>query len=137
MKDWLKSLNNHIDKKPIVVLRFGEDDWQSLVNSRRGPHEFTIARSHDTFDGIKTPTACLVSGQSYNENVLYFGLIGSRSAVTTLDTRIKVKRCVQVEPSSLSALGPLITDKRLNGLFNDRIRAETECTLLTPKVSVE
>ncbi|HNP35835.1 MAG TPA: hypothetical protein PKK10_08280 [Woeseiaceae bacterium] len=137
MKDWLKTLKNLVDKKPIVVLQFEEDDWRSLMNSRRGPHEFTIARSHETFDGIKTPTACLVSGQSYDEHVLYFGLIGSSSAVTTLDTRIKVKRCVQVEPFSLSELGELITDKRLNGLFNDRIGSEAECTMLTPKVSVE
>ena len=75
MKDWLKTLKSLVDKKPIVVLRFDEDVWRSLINSRRGPHEFTIARPHDALDGVKTPTACLVSGQSYDEHDLYFGLI--------------------------------------------------------------
>ena len=115
--------------------------FENLEQAREITYRWLITyneqRPHDALDGVKTPTACLVSGQSYDEHDLYFGLISSRGAVTTLDTRIKVKRCVQVEPSSLSELGALITDKRLNGLFIDRISSEAECTMLTPKVSVE
>ena len=137
MKDWLKTLKTLVDKKPIVVLRFDEVEWESLTNSRRGPHEFTIARSHDLLGEIKTPTACIVVGRAKGRQVLYFGLVSSRAAVSTLETRIKVKRSVPVKPSNLTTLGKRIKDKRLNGLFRDRVSPEAECAMLTPKVSVE
>jgi len=137
MLNWLHTLKKLVEKKPIVILRFDEDEWDSLTNSRRGPQEFTIARPHELLREIKPPTACLVYGRSAFGQSLYFGLISSRAAVTTLETRIKVKRSVPVQPSSLSALGKLITDKRLNGLFLDRIKSRAQCLRLSPRVSAE
>jgi len=43
---WLRILKQFVEKKPIVVLRFEDEEWTRLLESRRGINEFTIARSH-------------------------------------------------------------------------------------------
>jgi hypothetical protein len=106
---WLTTLGRLVEKNPIAVLRFDTDEWERLRESRRGIHEFTVARAHALLDGVRPPTPCLFEAAGVEDRHLYFGLISSRSPVTTLESRIKIRRSVQIQPQSTPEL--LITEK--------------------------
>ena len=133
---WLENLKNLVQKKPLVVFQFDSMDWSRLCSSRRGANEFTIARPHDLFDKVRVPTACLVIGKSYEGSKIYLGVASSRSAITTLDSRIKVKRNMLIKPSSKSSLLKLITDKAHARNLSDRLSSDVTVIALSPKLSV-
>ena len=111
--DWLNKLIELVQCKPLVVFQFDDEEWSSVRGSRRGANQFTIARSHELFGKIRVPTACLIFGKDgAGTDEVYFGLASSRSAVTTLESRIKVQRALHIQPSSKADVLRLVTDKR-------------------------
>lgn len=134
--EWLDDLKRLVQKKPFVVFLFDEDEWLRLRGSLRGANEFTIARSHDLFGKVRVPTACLIIGEAEGESEVYFGLASSRSAVTTLESRIKVKRAQRIEPSSKTAILQLVTDKTHARNLNERFESTASVIALSPKLSV-
>lgn len=133
---WLYDLKRLVQKKPFVVFRFEGDEWSRLRDSRRGANEFTIARAHDLFEKVRVPTACLVIGEDEGESEVYFGLASSRRAVTTLESRIKVKRAQHIKPSSKGGILQLVTDKTHARKLNDRLESTASVIALSPKLSV-
>ncbi len=132
---WLDRLKQLVEKKPLVILRFSDDEWDRLHESSRGVNEFTIARSHELLKEAKPSTPCLILGKSDNGEELYFGLISSRSAVTTLESRIKIKRGVKIQPRCRSELLRLIKDKFHARNLRDRMRKGGSIIILSPKLS--
>ncbi|MBU2790987.1 hypothetical protein HF288_05705 [Acidithiobacillus caldus] len=133
--DWLQSLKNFAERHPIVVLRFSDDEWDALLSSRRGVNEFTVARPHSLFDGLKVPAPCLIIGKSEIEARVCFGLLSSKSAVTTLESRVKVSRAVDINPSSEDGVCGLVTEAPHAGNLRSRLQAGYSVTLLSPKLS--
>lgn len=82
------------------------------------------------------PTACLVIGGSDGDSEVYFGLASSRSAVTTLESRIKVKRALHVQPTTKSGILNLITDKTHARNLRNRLASDESVVALSPKLSV-
>lgn len=134
-KPWLDLLKQFVENKPIFVLRFDYGEWEQLRESRRGAHEFTIARSHALLEGVRVPTLCLIQGKSASDENLYLGLISSRSAVTTLESRIKIRRGVQIQPHSRSGLLRLVTEKPHAKNMKERLREGEAVIALSPKLS--
>jgi hypothetical protein len=56
---WLALLKNHVEDKPMLVLRLSDEEFQSLSASRKGVGQFTTALPHSEFENVKTPTLCL------------------------------------------------------------------------------
>ncbi|MCW8128088.1 hypothetical protein [Microbulbifer halophilus] len=133
---WLDNLKSLVQKKPLVVFQFDDEEWSRLRESRRGANEFTIARSHDLFEKVRVPTACLVIGRGDDSGEIYFGLASSRSAVTTLESRIKVKRASHIKPSSKSDIIKLVTDKAHGRNLRKRLATRESVIALSPKLSV-
>ncbi len=133
---WLDDLKKLVQKKPIVVFQFDSAEWERLRDSRRGANEFTIARSHELFEKVRVPTACLVIGNGDDDSEIYFGLARSRSAVTTLESRIKVKRALHIQPSTKSGVLDLVTDKAHARNLRDRLASGESVIALSPKLSV-
>lgn len=133
--DWLQSLKTYAEQHPIVVLRFSDDEWDALLGSRRGVNEFTVARPHAHFAGVKVPAPCLIIGKSGMKERACFGLMLSKSAVTTLDSRAKVSRAVDITPSSEVGLCELVTEAPHAGNLKSRLQAGHSVTLLSPKLS--
>jgi hypothetical protein len=136
---WLHSLKRLAEEKRLAIIRFDEAEWHSLKESRLGVHEFTVARAHGLFEGLGTPAPCIIVGtESLSDklalNSLYFGLISSRSAITTLDSRIKIRRCVRIQPNSEADLRELITVKPHATNFADRLRSKSSVVELSPKL---
>ena len=134
--DWLDRLKRLVQKKPLVLFRFEGEEWSRLCESRRGANEFTIARSHDLFEKVRVPTACLVIGKDDDGSEVYFGLASSRSTVTTLESRIKVKRALHIQPSSKAGILKLVTDKAHARNLRDRLSSRESVIALSPKLSV-
>lgn len=132
---WLETLKQYVEKRPIALLRFSEVEWQELGSSRRGVSEFTIARSHSHVKDVKAPSPCLILGGDGSTEQIYFGLVSSKAPITTLDTRLKVSRAVQVSPSSVTTLAALVTDSPYAKMFSARLHSEQLVTLLSPKLS--
>lgn len=140
---WLQSLKRLVEERPLVILRFNEAEWHNLYASRRGIHEFTIARPHDSLEGVRTPAPCLIVGTDVHDEFmddevmaksLYFGLVSSRSAVTTLESRIKVRRCVRIAPNSEAGLRELVTANPHAKNLADMLRFEAAVIQLSPKL---
>ncbi len=96
--DQLDDLKYLVQKKPVVLSQFEGEKWSRLRESRRGANELTIARSHDLFETVRVPTACLVIGKDGGGSEIYSGLASSRSIVTTLESRFKVKQALDIQP---------------------------------------
>jgi len=134
--EWVESLKRLVEKKPLVIFQFDGEDWSRLRESRRGANEFTIARSHELFEKVHAPTACLVIGKDDDGSQVYFGLASSRSAVTTLESRVKVKRAQPIEPSSKEALTNLLTERPHARNLRNRLASFESVIALSPKLSV-
>lgn len=133
---WLDELKNLVNKKPIVVFQFDSEEWERLGESRRGANEFTIARSHHLFEKVRVPTACLVIGNDDDGSEIYFGIVSSRGAVTTLESRVKVKRALRIQPSTTSGILELVTDNAHLRNLQDRLASGDPVIALSPKLSV-
>lgn len=134
--DWLEGLKRLVQNKPLVVIQFDEDEWARLRESRGGANEFTTARSHELFEKVRVPTACLVLGKDHYGSEVYFGLASSRSAVTTLESRVKIKRALRIQPSSKAGILKLLTDKVHERNLRDRLESRASVIALSPKLSV-
>jgi len=134
-KSWLSILKDFAEKHPIVLLRFSEAEWRDLVSSRKGVNEFTVARPHSPISDAKVPSPCLMLGSIESDEEICFGLMSSRSPVTTLQTRIKVSRSIQIEPSTVVGLAALVTEAPYAKTLAARVRRSESVTLLSPKLS--
>ena len=133
---WFESLKRHVQKKPLVVFQFEGAEWTRLRESKRGANEFTIARPHALFEKVRAPTACLVVGKDGDGSEVHIWLVGSRSAVTTLESRIKVKRALLVQPSSKDSIQKLVTDKTHARNLRERLSSRESVIALSPRLSV-
>lgn len=106
-----------------------------LRDSRRGANEFMIARSHELLSEARTPTACLVFGIDKDETEAYFGLVSSRSAVSTLESRVKVKRALHIHPSSKGDFLQLVTEQPHAANLRSRLASDESVIVLSPKLS--
>ena len=132
---WISRLKAIVEKRPIVILRFAPDEWRSLEDSRYGVNEFTVARAHAVLNGVRSVTPCLMHGKSHHSDELYFGIINSVAPVTTLESRIKIKRGVEIQPRSTSELLRLITEKSHRRNLKQRLRSDSSVVTLSPKLS--
>lgn len=134
--EWLENLKRLVGKKPLIIFHFDGEEWSRLRESRRGANEFTIARSHALFEKVQVPTACLILGKDDDGGEVYFGLASSRSAVTTLESRIKVKRALHIQPSTKADILKLVTNKAHARNLRDRLASRDSVVALSPKLSV-
>ena len=139
---WLTTLKQHVESKPCVLLRLDESDSGNLTESRRGFNEFTLARPHALLSDIKTPTACVIFGsppelmrpEEANPHA-YLGIVSSRSPITTLDTRIKIKRAVRIEPATEDGLVTLLGTGPQASLLRKKLESTPPGIVLSPRLS--
>jgi hypothetical protein len=140
---WLRPLKRLAEDNRLVIIRFDEAEWHSLIVSRRGVHEFTVARAHGLFEGLRTPAPCLIVGTDVHDEFLgdktaskslHFGLISSRSPITTLESRIKIRRCMRIQPDSEAGLRKLVTAKPHARNLVTRLRSKFSVIELSPKL---
>lgn len=141
-RTWLNALRQHVQTKPCVILRLDESDSGLLHASRRGLNEFTLARAHELCADIKPPTICLIFGKLSDradpdkiDHFAFIGLVSSRSPVTTLETRIKIKRAVKMAPDTEQAASALLNGTAHATQLQKKLQSSADVLLLSPKLS--
>jgi adenine-specific DNA-methyltransferase len=91
---------------------------------------------HAYFLGANDPYSALKTTlKADDDEQLYFGLITSRSAVTTLESRIKIRRGVRIQPKAIAGLLRLFSWKSHANNLRARLRGREPMVLLSPKLS--
>lgn len=139
---WLMTLQRYVEAKPCVILRIDKADSDSLAASRLGFNEFTLALSHALLSDITPPVVCLIFGSRMDRTntgasapVAFFGIVSSRSAITTLETRIKVKRALSIEPKTEKDLIKALGRGTHASLLGKKLASDLPVTILTPMLS--
>ncbi|MDO8272711.1 MAG: hypothetical protein Q7U82_12485 [Gammaproteobacteria bacterium] len=126
--DWREDLRTVAEKSGVSLVRFNDEEWSQLKQSRFGGREFTIARHHETFEGIKARSLCLVAGREGGDLFqLYVGVLSTKQAITTLETRIKIRRLQLISPHSESEFA------EITGLENRGTITESSIVRLSKK----
>lgn len=134
--DWIAELAKYVEKKPLAILGFAQGEWLALISSRRGRNEFTFARDHFEFESLKPKSLCLLVGASEDgEPCLYIAQVYTKQAVTTIQTRIKIKNHSRIWPDSLKEVERLLTKTvHINNFKLKTASLGTGCQILTPKL---
>lgn len=134
-----------VHKKPIILIRLNGELSESLRNSFKGFEHLTIAKRHSVFDSFKIPTICLLETTSVIsafsvepepiEKECYLGVITSKTAVSTFDSRLTIKKLRRISPSSFEQIESMVTVTRMKNLLRERMPDEDGFAQLTPKLS--
>lgn len=124
-----------VEKKPLILIRFDEDFSKSLLNSRQGFEHLTIVKPHRVFQELELPTLCLLEVQNHDGTKCYLGTATRKTAVSTFDSRLTIKKLRSVAPSSLNEIEGTVTDMRMKHLLNDRLPVSCGFSGLSPKLS--
>lgn len=131
----LAKLPQWFESKPLVLFRF-EDGYESaLQGTRHGLNRFTEVRSHDALSDVRPPTLCLAEMRDGNFSRFYVGIIKSKAAVATFDSRITIIKLKSLNLSSLSTLAESLDDKIFQTLLGQKLGHVTFATVLSPKLS--
>jgi hypothetical protein len=140
--EWLTALSKHVEGKPCVILRLNEADSAQLAESRSGFNEFTLARTHELLSSIHPPTVCIIFNakpdwvRRHGETPhAHIGIVSSRGPITTLETRIKVKRAVRIAPATERELIRLLKQGQQADRLRERLKSKAPVVVLSPKLS--
>jgi hypothetical protein len=128
---WLGALKQVLTRKPLVLLRFSDDEWEGLDQAASGIRKFTIARPHHTLRGVSAPTACIFHGPAGGDS-LCIGVLASRASVTTLDSRLKVQRGFRIAVETEAELPGLLASLQLTNSLITRLRGTDPVVVFTP-----
>lgn len=117
------------------MIRFDEAFSESLHNSRQGFEHLTMVKTHSTLQNFKLPTLCLLEVQERDTTTCYLATATRKTAVSTFDSRLTIKKLRAIKQASLQAIKANINDSRMKRLLNDRIPEEGGIANLSPKLS--
>jgi len=130
------NIANWVRKKPLALIRFDENDSESLNCSTKGFEHLTIARPHTTFQDFVTPTLCLLEVRDKRICKCYLGAITRKRVVTTFDSSLTIKKLRPLSISSLDDIEEILTDKFKKRLYRERVPVGGDFAKLTPGLSV-
>ena len=134
-KAWLDSLKGLVRCRPIVVLRFTSAEWLRLRESRRGLSEFSFTYPHSLVERVKTPAVCVLQLDSATDRELRIGIVRSRSAVATLDSRVKLTHTTELQHRNLTEILAALGEGRFATDLRNRIAADVSVMVLGPTLS--
>ena len=132
--EWFAALQQHVEKRPCLVVRFGEEEWEQLLDSRNGAREFTVARPHHLFENVKVPTLAIVFGAGGNA-AAYLGIASHLAPVSTLETRVKVRHAFRMSPITPDEVLALVQEPQRHRILASQFGSENPIVRLSAKVS--
>lgn len=143
-EQWIEVLRQQVEKKSIVLLRLSKDEFATLLESKRGITEFTMAKRHSVLTKASSPCLVLIFAirpdgylsRSHSRHVAYAAVLASKGAVTSLDTRIKVKRSVLLDLQSAQELARSLDPQRFATDLTQRLATSEDLITLSPKLSL-
>ena len=136
--DWLKQLTDLVDRKPLIIFRFSHGEWSRLKSPYDRFNDFSVARSHTLFGGVRLPTAGLLIGNVSNRKTeVYFAYVKARSHASTLDSRIRFVSARRISPSAEQDLLHFVTKATFESNLSIRLSSKDLVIPLSPKLSVD
>ena len=135
--DWLNRLTKHLESNNLAIFRFTDDEWMRLKNSRLGISKFTVARSHAVLSGFSMPAVGLLQGKELDgEPETYFGLVKSRQAISTLQSRVRIDLALPISLSPQHELLHMVTKRGLKTKFRNSLRLRDSVISVKPVLGV-
>lgn len=141
---WIHELRTHVAHRPIVILRLEEREVHALKETRDGMRQFSLARAHDETRGIATPCICLFFaekprpfGGQLDPRAAYVAVFKGKGAATTFDSRLTIRRGVEIQPSTPSGIVDLFKGGRFERDIRTRLNKDAPLVSLGPKESVK
>lgn len=141
---WVQELRTHVAHRPIVILRLEERELQGLKETRDGMRQFSLARAHDEASGIATPCICLFFaekprpfGGQVGPAAAYVAVFKAKGAATTFDSRLTIRRGVEIQPSTPSEIVDLFKGGQFERDIKKRLNKDAPLVPLGPKESVK
>lgn len=119
----------------MLLTRLDELYSEALNNSRRGFEHLTIVKPHAMLHGYSLPTICLLETCEYGESRCYLGTVTRKTAVSTFDSRLTLKKLRPIKQVSLKNIGNSLAGSRMGKLFDDRMPKAGQFSCLSPKLS--
>lgn len=128
-----------VGERSLAVLRFNSELAESLRRSSNGLQKFTFAELHSEFEGLRPPTLCLteVQDESYGDDYYecYIGIVTSKAAITTFDSRLTVVKLREVNLTSLESLVFKVPKGQYRRMLRNQLPEESMVSVLSPKLS--
>lgn len=124
-----------VEKKPIILIRFDQRTSEGLYRSLRGFEHLTIVKPHADFDFFKMPTICLVEVIFARKTSCYLGTAFHKMAISTLDSRLTIKKLRELRLDSLKSLTKLIKKSWKKSEIDSNIPSKGDIASFTPKLS--
>ena len=132
----LDKLPQWFETKPLVLLRFEDGYETALQATRHGLNRFTEVKGHQSLSEMKPPTLCLAEMPDGGSAKYYVGVIKSKAAVATFDSRITIIKLKLLNLDSFSKLASNLDEKIFQTLLNQKLADRRFATVLSPKLSV-
>jgi hypothetical protein len=141
---WAQGLKAHVALHPVVILNLEERELHGLQETRYGMRQFSLTRAHGDTRGTSTPCVCLFfaekprpfAGQA-DPPAAYAAVFKAKSAATTLDSRLMIRRGVEIQPSTPAGLIELFRGGKFERDIKKRLHKDAPLVPLGPKESIK
>lgn len=141
---WIRELKAHVARHPIVILNLEERELHGLKAARDGRRQFSLTRAHDDARGISIPCICLFFaekprpfGGQADPPAAYAAIFKGKGAATTFDSRLTIRRGVEIQPSTPAGLIELFKGEKFEQDIKKRLNKDEPLVPLGPKMSIK
>lgn len=122
-------------RRPLILLRFEDGFFAALLFTKRGMHRFTVVRPHEEFDSLKLPILCLVEMKDGKARHNFVGVITSKDAVATFQSRLTVIWLQELQLGSFAALAGKLSEARSRNSLKKKLSQGRFADCLSPILS--
>ncbi|SEF35202.1 hypothetical protein ABL840_19495 [Variovorax sp. NFACC27] len=140
---WTRELKMHVAQRPIVILKLQDRELQGLKETKDGVRQFSLTRAHDEARGTPTPCICLFFaeksrpvGHQVDPPAAYAAIFKSKAAAATFDSRLTLRRGVEIQPSTPSGMVELFKGEKFEQDIRKRLDKAASLVRLGPKESI-
>ena len=84
----IERLPSWFESRPLVILKFNDGYESRLRETTHGLERFTVVKGHGAFTDVKLLSLCLAEMPDGPTSRFYGGVVKSKSAVGTFDSRV-------------------------------------------------
>ena len=128
-------LTGWFESKPLVLVKFPDGYGSALGASRHGLNRFTHVEKHGWLSDIKPPTLCLIEMPEGPSSSFYVGVVRSKAAVATFDSRVTFASLKPLSITSFSNLPDSLDDKQMQTLLRGKLSKLGFAAVLSPRLS--
>jgi hypothetical protein len=139
-----KLLADLISKGALALLQFSADEWNDVINTRKGPSRFSLTFEHPVASSVRKNSLVLIaiaSGQyvdaicdTRESSALFLGVVGSIAPVATFSSRVVFERVEKISPGSLEVLLDRVTDAKFRNAIAALGNRPSKYSAVSPKL---